>query len=505
MSHELLTPTEMSRADRLAEAGGTPSLTLMENAGRAVTTEILRRYGKRPVLVLCGPGNNGGDGFVVARQLLDAGWDARAVVMNNMSKWPADAHFNGMQLLTRKGGPNLMPSYKGDLVATPDDIAIHRIVDSGALIVDAIFGAGLDRDVGDELKLLFSALDKSGLPIVSIDIPSGVDGASGQVRGAAIKANLTVTFFRNKPGHLLTPGRDLCGEVVLADIGIPNSVLDEIGAKAWENGPHLWSIPKVEREAHKYSRGHCIVVSGGPLQTGATRLSATAALRAGAGAVTLIGGRDALLVQAASVTAVMTKPFETRAELRELLGGKVNAVVIGPGAGVTDATREHALDILELAPAAVLDADAITVFKDAPETLFQAIKARTDRPVVLTPHEGEFTRLFGELDGSKLESARIAAERSGAIIVYKGSDTVIAAPDGRAAINANAPPGLGTAGSGDVLAGIIGGFLAQQMPGFEAAAAAVYVHGAAASLFERPGLISEDLPDLIPRALTAIA
>jgi hydroxyethylthiazole kinase-like uncharacterized protein yjeF len=379
--HELLSPVEMSRADRLAERWGTPSLTLMETAGRAVTTEILRRYGKRPVLVLCGPGNNGGDGVVVARQLRDAGWEVRATLVGERARLKGDAAINAGRW--------------GETGAA--DVA------GAELIVDGLLGAGLDRDVSGEMASLIDAVNRSGVPVVAIDIPSGVDGASGAIRGTAIHADLTVTFFRRKPGHLLVPGRDLCGEVVVADIGISASVLAEIGAKAFANGPELWSIPQVAAEAHKYSRGACMVVSGGPLQTGASRLTATAALRAGAGAVTLVGSHDALSVHAAHVTAIMLKEAASPAALEQLLRtSKLDALVIGPAAGVTPETRANTLAALQLAPAAVLDADALTVFKDDPETLFQTIRSRADRPVVLTPHEGEFERLFGTIEGSKL-------------------------------------------------------------------------------------------------------
>jgi hydroxyethylthiazole kinase-like uncharacterized protein yjeF len=481
---ELLTTAEMAEADRLTIAAGTPGIALMESAGIAVAVGAL---GGKRVVVVAGPGNNGGDGFVAARHLAARGCEVRVSFVGDRARLKGDA----AQAAARWSG--------AVDAAHPEQLAGCDI------IVDALFGAGLDREVSGTARAMIEAMNASGVPVVAVDLPSGINGTSGAVMGVAVKATQTVTFFRRKTGHLLLPGRLHCGALTVADIGIPGSVLGAIKPMTFANSPDLWGerFPVPKAEGHKYARGHAVVVSGGLSSTGAARLAARAALRAGAGLATLATPREALAVNAAASLAVMVRAVDGAAELAAFLADKRhNAVVLGPGGGVGEAMREQVLAALGSEAAVVLDADALTTFTDAPEALFSAIAKHAGRGVVLTPHDGEYARLFKIVSSnpevkSKLEKVRLAARASGAVVLLKGADTVVASPDGRAAIADNAPAYLATAGAGDVLAGMVAGLLAQGMPPFEAASAAVWLHGEAAREFG-PGLIAEDLPDALP-------
>jgi ADP-dependent NAD(P)H-hydrate dehydratase / NAD(P)H-hydrate epimerase len=487
---ELLTSEEMGQADHLAMKGGVPGLELMENAGRAVAEEVSKRFpDASEVAVLCGPGNNGGDGFVAARHLLDKGYAVRLGFKGEPSRLPPDA-------------AAMAKAWTGAVEPPSAELLSHADV-----VVDALFGAGLARPIEGDFAALIEAVNASGLPVVAVDVPSGVDGTTGAVKGIAVRAAATVTFFRLKPGHLLLPGRELCGETRVADIGIPASVLDTIKPKTFANEPDLWlpHFPWPTPQGHKYARGHAVVVSGPAFSTGAARLGAMGALRAGAGLVTVASPEDAIQVNASQLTAIMVRPVDDAKELAELLRDeRKNAVLIGPGVGVGESTKAKVMAALASKAAVVLDADALTSFALEPDKLFAAIRGRT-APVAVTPHEGEFARLFGPIgEGTKLEAARAAAARSGAIVLLKGSDTVVAAPDGRASINATSSSWLATAGTGDVLAGMVLGLLAQRMDAFEGVSAAVWMHGRAAQLFG-PGLISEDLPKMLPAVLRELA
>jgi ADP-dependent NAD(P)H-hydrate dehydratase / NAD(P)H-hydrate epimerase len=492
----LLTVAEMVQAEALTMQGGTPGQVLMERAGRAVADAIVARWAIRPVVVLCGPGNNGGDGLVIAKCLREAGWPVRVALLGEWSAFKGDA-----LIQARQWDPASCVGVRPD--------ALEGV----GLVVDALFGSGLSRPLGDMAVRTLRAVAKARLPMVAVDVPSGVHGDTGGDMGA-VRATLTVTFFRKKPAHVLLPGRALCGEVLVADIGVSEDLVDVVQAAAFENTPEYWladwPVPSADR--HKYQRGHALVY-GGCLMTGASRLSARAAARAGAGLTTVVVPESAWSVYAGALNSIMVQPLsglnsiELAASLREVLSdARISAVLLGPGAaaGLARGVRPLVEVALTSGRPVVLDADALSAFEHEPEALFALIKAARGS-VVLTPHEGEFARLFPQAKTSppvqdKLSRARWAAQRSGAVVVLKGADTVIAAPDGLALVNTNAPPTLATAGSGDVLAGLITGLLAQGMAAFHGAGAAVWLHGEMAHAFG-PGLIADDLPDQLPTVL----
>ena len=485
---EVLTTAEMERADRLTIAAGTPGFALMMSAGQAVAEAAMDLVEEGPIVVVAGGGNNGGDGFVAAAELAARGREVSVILLCERDSLQGDA------ALAARGWKYPVLPFNPQAIGKP------------ALIIDALFGAGLNRPVkGDPLEMI-EAINANGAPVLAVDLPSGINGTSGVVMGAAISAAETVTFFRRKPAHLLMPGRKHCGRRVrVADIGIDPAVLDEIRPQTSENVPSSWqrSFPVPRIDGHKYARGHAAVLSGEVASTGAARLAARGALRAGAGLVTVASPRDALAVNAAALTAVMVRAADTVVEFADLLNDRrLNACVIGPGAGVSARTRDLVHTALSAKCGLVLDADALTSFAEGPDRLFESIKASEDPQVVLTPHEGEFPRLFSDISNkhpfrSKLERVRAAAVRSGAVVLLKGPDTVVASPDGRASIAANAPPWLATAGAGDVLAGIVVGLLAQGAAAFEATCIGVWMHGEAARE-AGPGLIAEDLTEVLP-------
>ncbi|WAC59080.1 NAD(P)H-hydrate dehydratase [Brevundimonas sp. SL130] len=478
----LLTPAEMGQCDLASLEAGVSGVDLMTAAGNGVAEAVTARWSRRPIRVLCGPGNNGGDGFVAARRLLAAGWPTRLSLLGSIDQLKGDAahHASLWQGVVDPFDPGLMLESE--------------------LIIDAIFGAGLSRPVDGAARTMIEALIARRPPICAVDVPSGLDGATGQVRGVAAPADLTVTFFRKKPGHLLYPGRRFCGDVVLIDIGSPEVVLDAIPGATFENGPALWrdAYPWPKTEDHKYSRGHALIL-GGEVITGAGRLTARGAMRSGAGLVTLAAPQRAWSIYATSMIGALVHAIDGLEDFKALLSDiRRNAVAIGPGAGVGEATRAAALAALATGRAVVLDADALTSFADDPTELFAASNGRC----VLTPHDGEFARLF-DASGDKLTRTRRAAAVSGAVVLLKGPDTVIAAPDGRAAINTNAPADLATGGSGDVLTGFVLGLLAQGMEPFDAACAATWLHGECAAAFGS-GLVAEDLPEALPGVLARL-
>jgi ADP-dependent NAD(P)H-hydrate dehydratase / NAD(P)H-hydrate epimerase len=479
----LLTCAEMAKADAYAIAHGVPGIDLMEAAGSAVAATVMRRHRRRNVVVLCGPGNNGGDGFVAARHLREAGWPVRLVLIGDRQALKGDA-------------ARAAEAWTGEVEPWS-----HDALTGHPLIVDALFGAGLSRAIEGQAAAAVDRINADDLAVVAVDVPSGLHGDSGVVMGRALRATSTVTFFRSKLGHHSVEGLRRCGDLQVVDIGIPTESFEKVRQTAWLNSPMLWRhvLRRDDVADHKYARGH-LTILGGPLATGASRLAAVAGRRAGAGLVTIAAMQSTIpALQAAEPGNLIVEADDGTMFGHLLADERRNAVLIGPGSGVNERTRDAVLAALAKRRSVLLDADAISVFAGEPNRLFGAI----DGPTLLTPHEGEFRRLFPGIDGKdgKVERVRRAAALSGATVLLKGADTVIAAPDGRVVVNTHASPALATAGSGDVLAGIAGGLLAQGVTPLAAAAAAAWIHGECARRFGRPGLIAEDLLGLIPEAL----
>ena len=477
IADELLTTHQMYAADLATIEKGLSGSVLMENAGRGVVVEITKRFESQPVLVICGPGNNGGDGFVIARLLKERGWPTRLVFLGSLNSLSPDAAEKAKR-------------WSGETEKVTSDC-----LDNTGLVVDAIFGAGLKRKIEGDAARVIKEVNRRGLTCIAVDIPSGIDGNTGEILGVAPYCELTVTFFRKKPGHLLYPGKNLSGEISLVDIGVNNEVLSDIKATTFQNNPKQWlnELPSPNFSDHKFKRGSALIV-GGATMTGAARLAARSAARAGAGLVTIAAPAAAANIYSNDDPSFLIKTFNNAGEFVHLLADdRITAVLIGPGCGVNQTTIDITLATLKKDKFVVLDADALTVFEGRRNDLMEAIQTGN---VVLTPHEGEFSRLFN-YTGDKLARCRAAAAETGAAVLLKGADTVVAAPDGKAIINSNAPAALATAGSGDVLSGLIVGLLAQGMGSFVGAAASVWIHGQAAENFGM-GLIASDIPQLLP-------
>jgi len=489
--HILLTPAEASSVDEWTIDNGVSGLTLMENAGRAAS-EILIEYIGTPlevggeVLILCGPGNNGGDGYVMARHLDDWGYPVR--VLSTVDK------------KALKGDASKMAAKWTGAV---DSIKAAKL-GAASVIVDCLFGTGFNKPLeGKEADVILKANQTDAFRL-AIDLPSGLNGETGRVTGPSFQADATVTFFKRKPGHVVTPGRFYCGgsdHVHVVDIGIPAESLEAVELSCFSNEPSLWghAYPFQGPATHKYDRGHLLVLGGKEPTLGASRLASMAALRTGAGLVTLAAPSETYAIQAAVMTDTMVRRFDSAFGFVGIMSdARISTVLIGPGAGVGEKTVELVQQAGRKERNMVLDADALSSLNGRVE-IISGIK---NSEIVITPHEGEFARLFPDLDFTedRIKAVRKAASMIEATVILKGVSTIVADAEGRVSIASNAPSWLAVGGTGDVLSGMIGSLLAQGMPAFEAASAAVWMHGEAGMKAGR-GLIASDLLDVIPSVL----
>lgn len=508
---------EMQELDRFTiEELGVPGLILMENAGRGTTELLLERFAPeatRGVLVVCGPGNNGGDGFVIARHLVQRGYPVKLFVLAPEEKFRGDAGIN-FGIVRRMGLSMEFILEEGDLPR------LCQALRENALVVDAIFGTGLSREVSGRFARVIEAINTSQRPVIAVDIPSGLSADTGHPLGVAVRATLTATMALPKVGQVVYPGREYVGELRVVDISMPASVIEERAPQRfWLTAD--WAAQKLSvrsPDTHKGTYGHLLVMAGSVGKTGAAILTCLGALHGGAGLVTLACAESLDPIFEATLIEAMTVPIGEETEegsltigafgrLSELAAGK-KAAVLGPGFGLHPATVELSQKLCaELALPMVIDADALTALSGQ---LYHVRRAQ--RPRILTPHPGEMARLLqvskDEIQEDRLRAARLASRESGAVVVLKGAATVIAAPDGREAINASGNPGLASGGTGDVLAGLIGALLAQGYEPFSAACLGVFLHGLAADILAQRrgpwGYRAQELAETIPQAIREV-
>ncbi len=518
---KVVTAEEMRNIDRVTiEKYGIPGNVLMERAGLAVAEKVRTLFDKKKVIVLAGGGNNGGDGIAAARNLHNWGWHARVLLMLREDKLSPDclaqyrmAKHSGVSIEFRKG-------------ITEKDL-------HGSLVIDALLGTGINKDVTSFMADVIRFLNAADVRVVAVDIPSGISSDTGQIMGAAVQADHTVTFGLPKIGHILYPGAQYSGQLHVEDIGFPEQLLsaDCLGCETIEKETVSLLIPERPGYSHKGDYGHVLVIAGSQGKTGAALMTAKACLRTGAGLVT-IGVPESLVdIIQSRVTEEMVLPlpdsgkgtFSAKAydQIRDFLDPRADVLAIGPGITADENTSELLKRILETVTVPmVLDADAINVIAGKKD-LLRKVKA----PVILTPHAGEMARLLttdignslkdkntkelaAEIKHNRINLAKTTAKKTGAYFVLKGAPTIVADPEGRVFINTTGNPGMATAGSGDVLTGMISGLLGQGMHPVDACRLAVYLHGmagdAAAQTRGMHSLIASDIIESIPRAFLSL-
>lgn len=507
---KLLTADEMRELDRRAiEEIGIPGVVLMENAGRGAAEQLCRRFSDLwpgPALILAGKGNNGGDGYVIARHLLNRGWRVRTVVLTDEAQVSGDAAIN-LRALQRSGG---------ELAFATDDGRLSRALRQGRdarLVVDALFGTGLASEIVGHYATAIDWVNAAGLPVLAVDIPSGVDATSGRILGRAVGADLTVTFALHKLGHALYPGAGLCGDLEVVDIGIPAPLLAKAGDRHQmvDAAAAISLLPARPATGHKGTFGHLLVVAGSTGKAGAAAMTAEGGLRSGAGLVTVACPASVQAALAIKLTEAMTEPLaevdgalslQALAALQQLAGGK-SALALGPGLGQADETFALVRRLVRESPLPlVLDADGLNAIVEH----LAVLRERPPGSAVLTPHPGEMARLTGrtvaEVEADRVGVARAFARRHRVVLVLKGARTVTALPDGRVRLNGSGNPGLASGGMGDVLTGLIGGLLAQGLSPAAAAVLGVYLHGRAADRLQQTlgnaGMIAGDLLRELP-------